>query len=492
MIPGMIAVPASAACVSAEVSGRKAYRAASTVPTLTSPQRAVSTCEKGGNALNKSVRSLFASLAIGAILVGSSAVAMAVPVLAQDSGDQQDLTLSVMASQDWIKPAEQELAKQFEAETGIKVDYQIIPSDQYFNVLKTKLNSGEATDIFGGQTGKSDLKLQYDVENNAVDLTAEEWTSRIDPAALDMSSLDGKVYGAEIWDIVASNYFVMVYNKDIFEQLGISVPKDFEEFKAACTTIMDAGITPIYEPIADGWHHVLWFPMVGPAFEEAEPGLADKLNANEATFAGNVNMTTGMSQIDELYQAGCFGDNALSDLFADTNSALASGEYAMSVSPLSTPASIATDFPDVTADTFGFFPIPTFGNQLQPVHPAGPAKFVYAKSPHVEEAKQFLAFLMEPENLQYLLDNTPQFVSLPFPGLEAKWDESQMEFLDTYPAKTIVYQDVVNYLNPQWMDLGKDMVAMFTGGMTPEDVMASIDQRRSDLAMTAGDPAWAQ
>ena len=85
---------------------------------------------------------------------------------------------------------------------------------------------------------------------------------------------------------------------------------------------------------------------------------------------------------------------------------------------------------------------------------------------------------MEPENLQYLLDNTPQFVSLPFPGLEAKWDASQKEFLDTYPAKTIVYQDVVNYLNPQWMDMGKDMVAMFTGSMTPEDVMASIDQRR--------------
>ncbi len=105
MIPGMIAVPASAASVSAEVSGRKAYRAASTVPTLTSPQRAVSTCEKGGNALNKSVRSLFASLAIGAILVGSSAVAMAVPVLAQDSS-AEDVTLTVMASQDWIKPAE--------------------------------------------------------------------------------------------------------------------------------------------------------------------------------------------------------------------------------------------------------------------------------------------------------------------------------------------------------------------------------------------------
>ena len=195
--------------------------------------------------MNKPVRGLFTSLAVGAILTASSVVVLPLPIAAQDP-DAEDVTLTVMASQEWIKPAEQELAEKFEAETGIHVDYQILPSDQYFNILKAKLNSGEATDIFGGQSGKSDLKLQYDVENNAVDLTGEEWTTRIDPAALDMSSLDGKVYGAEIWDIVASNYFVMVYNKDIFEGLGLSVPTDFEQFKAACTTIMEAGITPIY------------------------------------------------------------------------------------------------------------------------------------------------------------------------------------------------------------------------------------------------------
>ena len=82
-----------------------------------------------------------------------------------------------MASQGWIMDAELELAKKFETETGIHVDYQISPADQYFNVLKTKLNAGEATDIFGGQAGKTDLKVQYDVENNAVDLSDQEWVA---------------------------------------------------------------------------------------------------------------------------------------------------------------------------------------------------------------------------------------------------------------------------------------------------------------------------
>ena len=409
---------------------------------------------------------------------------------AAEPAAKEPVTLTYMASQGWITEAELELAKKFEEETGIHVDYQILPADQYFSVLKTKLNSGEATDIFGGQSGKTDLKVQYDVEKNAVDLSGEEWTKRHDPLALEQVSLNGKVYGAEIWDIIASNYFVVNYNKKIFEEQGLSVPKTYAEFKDICLKLKDAGINPIYQPISDGWHHVLWFPMVGPRYEELNPGLAEELNANKVEFAAVPVMVDAMTQLKELYDLGCFGDNALSDAYADVNSKLASGEYAMAVSTLTTPVSIEKDYPDVKADTFGFFPMPLVDNTLAPAHPAGPSKFIYSGSKHIPEAMQYLAFLMEPENLQYLLDNSTEFVTLDFTGLKDKWTPEQKAFLEAYPAKTIVYQDAVNYVNPQWMDIGKDMVSMFTGAMTPEDVLKSIDQRRADMAKAAKDPNW--
>jgi raffinose/stachyose/melibiose transport system substrate-binding protein len=403
---------------------------------------------------------------------------------------KSNVTITYMASQDWIKNPELELAKKFEEQTGIHVDYQILPADQYFTVLKTKLNAGEATDIFGGQSGKSDLKLQYDVEKNAVDLTGEEWTKRHDPLALDQVSLNGKVYGAEIWDTIASNYFVVNYNKDIFDKLGLSVPKSYADFKATCEKIKAAGITPVYEPISDGWHHVLWFPMVGPRFEEANPGLADKLNANKTTIGDTPIMVEALTQLKELYDTGCFGDNAMSDTYADTTKQMASGKYAMTVAPLTMPVNMEKDYPEAKASSWGFFPIPLADNQLAPAHPAGPAKFIYSGSKHINEAKQYLAFLMQPENLQYLLDNEPQFASLDFSGLKTKWTPEQQAFLTTYPAKTIVYQDAVNYVNPQWMDMGKDIAAMFTGSMTPQEVAKSIDARRAEMAKTAKDPAW--
>jgi hypothetical protein len=52
--------------------------------------------------LNKPIRGLFTSLAVGAILTASSVVVLPVPVAAQDP-DAEDVTLTVMASQEWIE-----------------------------------------------------------------------------------------------------------------------------------------------------------------------------------------------------------------------------------------------------------------------------------------------------------------------------------------------------------------------------------------------------
>ena len=204
-------------------------------------------------------------------------------------------TLIYVASQDWIKDPELELAKKFEEETGVKIEYQIIPSDQYFNVLQTKLEAGgEGIDIFGGQSGKTDIKLQLNVEKNAVPLTDQEWVSRMNPLSVEQISLDGVTYGLTIWDTVGGSW-VVVYNKKAFADNGIEMPTTYAEFAAACQTLQDAGITPVYEPFSDGWHHVLWFLEMGPAYEAATPGLADALNANEATFAGNETMTAALT-----------------------------------------------------------------------------------------------------------------------------------------------------------------------------------------------------
>lgn len=43
-----------------------------------------------------------------------------------DGEEKLDVTLSYMASQDWVQDAEMELGEKFAEETGIKIDYQIV------------------------------------------------------------------------------------------------------------------------------------------------------------------------------------------------------------------------------------------------------------------------------------------------------------------------------------------------------------------------------
>ena len=124
------------------------------------------------------------------------------------------------------------------------------------------------------------------------------------------------------------------------------------------------------------------------------------------------------------------------------------------------------------------------------VNPAGPTKFIWSGSKHIDQAKQFLNFLAQPDSLQYLVDNDPNSPTLPFPGIKSKLLPFQQTFLDAATKRGVVYQTAVKYVNPQWMDMGKDLVAMFTGTETPQQFLANIDKRRADEAKAASDPNW--
>jgi len=424
-------------------------------------------------------------------LATAALATVAMVALGNSAGFAQDkVTLTYLASQGWVYDAEQALGKKFEEKTGIAIDYQIVPADQYFNLLRTKLNSGEAPDIFGGQSGVTDLKLQYNVEKNAVDLSNEPWASKLDPLVAAQSTVNGKLYGMTYWDTVG-NSWVVNYNKKIFAENGIAVPTDYAGLKSACVTLLAKGIQPMFEPIADGWHHVLWFAELGPRYEEATPGLAAQLNANKATFAGNPTMLAAVTQLKDLYDSGCWGKNALADTFADRTKVMASGQVAMVVAASGFGAELKNDYPQTNLDDYGVFLMPLADNQVLNLNPAGPTMFISSASPHIAEAKQYLEFLTQPDNMKYFVDNVPNATGLPFEGVAKKLPPAIQAFMAN-PKRGTVYQTAVNYVNPQWMDIGKDLTAMFTGAMTPEGVLTSIDKRRAELAKAAKDPAWQQ
>ncbi len=146
----------------------------------------------------------------------------------------------------------------------------------------------------------------------------------------------------------------------------------------------------------------------------------------------------------------------------------------MTVNRFGLPSQIHTAYPDVAEDNFGFFLIPLADNQIWNVNPAAPSKFIYSGSKNVEAAKAYFEFLTRPENLQLMLDNEAQFAMLNFEGVKAELTADQQAFIDTYKEQGTVYQTAVNYVNPQWMDVGQDLTALVTGAVTPEQVLEAL------------------
>lgn len=381
----------------------------------------------------------------------------------------------------------QDLAKEFEEETGIKVDFQISPDAQWRDLIKVKLDSGEAPDIICVDTPIA-LASSTHMDQYCVDLSDEEWVSRMTEAAQSAVSVDGVDYGITF---PGEKMYFYLYNKEIFEDLNLEVPTTYEEFKNVCQTILDAGITPIYECTTNGWHQVLPLFETGGLWLQDDPDVYDKLNANETKLEDITHLKTIIEELDECAKAGYFGTDYLSNAWENAKEAMATGRCAMTIGELGFRNEVEADYPEFTADKLGMFVMPWGDNTEIGVNPASNAYFINKDSKHVEEAKQFFEFLARPENLQKRLDGQPELSALCWPEIASKYTEEDQAYIDSLEKANVV-QTSVNYIDSQWMDIGKDLEAMYTGAMTPQDVVDTIVERRNDQAKLQKDPGWTE
>ena len=94
------------------------------------------------------------------------------------------------------------------------------------------------------------------------DITADvaAWKDTINPGAMSIYQYNGKQYGIP-WDMGMIGFW---YNKELFEQAGITAPPTtWDEFLAAVDKLKDAGITPLAIAGKDKWPSMhLWTYLV--------------------------------------------------------------------------------------------------------------------------------------------------------------------------------------------------------------------------------------
>lgn len=377
----------------------------------------------------------------------------------------------------------QEIAQEYEQKTGVKIDFQITPDAQWKDVIKTKLATGEAPDMFCVDTGT--LEQEYHVSKNCVDLTNESWVSRMDPTALPMVTVNDKAYAISFQGYKIWWYY---YNKKMFNDLGLKAPTNYQDFKDVCAKIKATGVTPIYEAVQDGWHQQLPLYETGGFYASKYPNLYDDLNTHKKTLNDIPELKTVVTQMQEFATLGYFGSDYMSNSTANGSKAFADGKVAMVLDGFGWEQQTNSDFPDTTGN-IGFFVMPWADSQVLGISPPSNGYLITANSEYITEAKDFFNYLAQPEVLKKRLDGDPSALALCWPEIPAKYPKSYSDYMDTL-KKEIVMQVAVPYTGTEWMDVGKDVAAMYSGAMTPDMLIENMQQRLDNQAKLMKDPNW--
>lgn len=139
-----------------------------------------------------------------------------------------------------------ELVAGFEEEyPNVKINQESTTLENYQDVLKLKFSTGDVPDVlFGGPK----TYAAFVESGNIEDLSNYDFVSRVQQNTLDNVKIDGKVYGVPL-DVMAN---AVLYNKDIFEEVGLEIPKTYSEFIDVCKKLDEAGYIACTAGYQDG------------------------------------------------------------------------------------------------------------------------------------------------------------------------------------------------------------------------------------------------
>lgn len=190
----------------------------------------------------------------------------------------------------------------------------------------------------------------------------------------------------------------VLYNRDMFEEHGWTIPTTWEEFIALCDTIESEGVQPLYFGYKDTWTCLA--PWNAIAVDLCRSDIAYQVNSGNATYA-------------EAYREIAIKTKALLDYaqptpvaysYNDACTAFARNESAMYVIGNYAIPQIKSVNPDMNIGSFVF---PASSNADENVLNSGNDLMfcVMEDCENKEAAYEVLRFLLEDDNVQIYLDD---------------------------------------------------------------------------------------
>lgn len=398
---------------------------------------------------------------------------------ASNGGKSEKVTIELAiskSSQDSAFVA-QSLLDEFEAKTNIKVNLQLLPAEQTTTVLQTKLAVDETPDIV--QYNLASATTDLNLERNFEILDDEPWVSRL--LNKEVLSAYGHVYSFHVSQDTGMQG--VVYNKDMFAELGIEIPKTFDEFLAASEKIKASGVTPVFMPFKDAWAANIWPAAAFADFAaKNEPTLFEDLNANKKAWTDIPEFETFLEQQYQIYEMGYTNKDILSDSYDMSVGKFLNKEVAMMFMGDWLIQDIMNQDPSMN---IGLFAIPSGDDAALGASPLGGQLFIPKKAKHMEEAKQFLNYIAEKEVAQKIVDEQ-KYVSIFSDVTTPELPAYKQEIVDNYitPKKTTLTTDA--YMLVDRNELYRSLQDQFTGAKSPEQVLEAWNAKFAELMKDKG------
>ncbi|WP_408640063.1 ABC transporter substrate-binding protein [Devosia ureilytica] len=275
----------------------------------------------------------------------------------------------------------------------VTIDIEVRPGGgEGDNIVKTRLATGAMADVFSYNSGS--LFQAINPTQNLLPLTTEPFQAGVQESFKSVVSAGGEVYGAPFAPAMGGGIF---YNKPIYEELGLEIPKTWEEFMANNEKIKAAGKVAVIQTYADTWTSQLFVLSDFYNVLAQEPDFAEKFTANEAKFATSPAALRGFEKLQEAAEAGFFNADFGAATYSDGVRMIATGEGAHYPMLTFAIGAIAETVPDHLNDV-GFFAQPGDSADSNGLTTWMPDSVYVAKNTASPDlAKDFVAFIASPE-----------------------------------------------------------------------------------------------
>lgn len=164
-----------------------------------------------------------------------------------------------------------------EEKFGFKIDIEPCEED---NVVKTRLATGDCPDLLIYNTGS--LLSSLNPAEYFIDLTNTDMAKTFDDAFSQAASVDGVLYGIPQCDSMGAGVY---YNKELYKQYNLEVPKTWDEFQSNLKTLKEAGVTGVGTALKDVVYAQLPFLADNYQILHDEPDFAKEFTAGNIKFA---------------------------------------------------------------------------------------------------------------------------------------------------------------------------------------------------------------